>query len=165
MVNFDREKPVNKREQARRARQMLDQRLLQLPPVSEFAPPHAGWIRAIRDALGMSVAELGARMGVTGASVSQIEENEREGGIRLSTLRRYAEALDCTLVYALVPRESLDRIVSTRAEQILKDLQRNAGQTMRLEAQEAESSALARQRQLDEIIRSRNLWAHGWEER
>jgi len=161
--NRDREKPVNKTDQARRARQVLDQRLNQLPPVSAFAPPHAGWIRAIRDALGMSVAELGHRMGVAGATVSEIEANEREGGIRLSTLRRAAEAMDCTLVYALVPKVSLDRTVSARAEQILNELQRHAEQTMRLEAQESEPSELSRQRQLDEILRSRNLWAHGRE--
>ena len=102
-------------------------------------------------------------MGVAGATVSEIEANEREGGIRLSTLRRAAEAMDCTLVYALVPKVSLAETVSARAEQILNELQRHAEQTMRLEEQESEPSDLSRQRQLDEILRSRNLWAHGRE--
>jgi predicted DNA-binding mobile mystery protein A len=156
---------VNKYDQASRARQMLDSRLGQLPAAAQFAPPRAGWIRAIRDALGMTAAELGRRMGVSGATVGDIESNEREGGIRLATLRRAAEALDCTLVYALVPREGLELTVQHRAEQILVEHTRHAAQTMRLEAQESEMSDQARKRQLDEIARSRHLWAHESDER
>ena len=51
-------------------------------------------------------------------------------------MRRAAEALDCTLVYALVPNEtSLENAVHARARKIaLRDLGRVA-HTMRLEAQ------------------------------
>lgn len=143
---------------------MLDNRLNELPPPSTFAPPRAGWIRAVRDALGMSAAELGRRMGVSGATVSEIEAREREGGIRLSTLRRAAAAMDCTVVYALVPRDTLERTVQRRAEQIWAGLQHHTDQTMRLEEQESGWSESARERQLDEIIRSRNFWSQRWEE-
>lgn len=143
---------------------MLDKRFKELPPPSAYAPPRAGWIRAIRDALGLSAAQLGRRMGVSGATVSELEANEREGGIRLSSLRRAAEAMDCTLVYALVPRDTLERTVSRRAEHIWANLQRHTDQTMRLEAQEAEWSERSRQRQIDEIIRSRTLWSDSWDE-
>lgn len=155
---------MNRSDQASRARQMLDKRLKELPPPSAFAPPRAGWIRAIRDALGLSAAQLGRRMGVSGATASEIEANEREGGVRLSTLRRAAEAMDCTLVYALVPRDTLERTVAGRAEHILAYLQRHTDQTMRLEDQESGWSESSRQRQLDEIVRSRNLWSHHWDE-
>lgn len=155
---------MNRSSQASRARQMLDKRLNELPPPSTFAPPRAGWIRAVRDALGMSAAQLGRRMGVSGATVSQIEANEREGGVRMSTLRRAAEAMDCTLVYALVPRDSLERTVERRAEQIWMELQRHTDQTMRLEEQESGWSEAARDRQLEEIVRSRGLWSQKWEE-
>jgi predicted DNA-binding mobile mystery protein A len=104
-------------------------------------------------------------MGVSGATVGQMEANERDGGVRLSTLRRAAEAMDCTLVYAFVPKGSLEGIVRHRAEEILSELQQHADQTMRLEEQQAEWSESARQRQLEEIIRSRNLWSHMWDER
>lgn len=156
---------MDKYEQAVRARRMLDRRLGELPPASAFTPPRAGWIRAIRDALGLSARELGRRMGVSGATVGEMERNERDGGVRLSTLRRAAEAMDCTLVYAFVPRASLEGIVRRRAEEILNELQQHVDQTMRLEEQEAEWSESARQRQLEEIIRSRNLWSHMWDER
>jgi len=150
---------VNKREQAQRARQMLDSRLGRLPAVSEFTPPASGWIRAIRDALGMTVADLGRRMGVSGSTVSEIEANERDGGVRLSTLRRAADAMDCVLVYTLVPRESLEHIVTQRAELVLSGVYRQAEQTMRLEDQDSVPSQLSRKRQLEGIMLSRHLWS------
>lgn len=153
---------MNKTEQAKRARRMLDERLQRLPAPSVFAPPRAGWIRALRDALGMSAAELGRRMGVSGATVGEIEANEREGGVRLATLRRAAEALDCTLVYALVPREGLERTVQKRAEQVLLEQERHALQTMRLEDQEPDTASSSRQSQLEEIANSRHLWTRRW---
>ena len=155
---------MNKSDRASQARHMLDKRFKELPPPSALAPPRAGWIRAIRDALGLSAAQLGRRMGVTGATVSELEANEREGGIRLSTLRRAAEAMDCTLVYALVPRDTLEQTVARRAQYIWAELQRQTNQTMRLEEQESEWSEASRQRHLDEIVRSRNLWSHSWDE-
>jgi predicted DNA-binding mobile mystery protein A len=156
---------VNKREQSKRARQMLDGRLGQLPPASDFGPPPSGWIRAIRDALGMSVVELGRRMGVRGSTVSEIEANERDGGIRLSTLRRAAAAMDCEVVYALVPRVSLEQTVADRAERVLHEVWQQTEHTMRLEDQESVPSQASRQRQLDEIIMSRRLWSDDWTER
>ncbi|MBS3974944.1 MAG: mobile mystery protein A [Actinobacteria bacterium] len=155
---------MKRTEQARRARRMLDARLRRLPAASEFASPRAGWIRALRDALGMSAAELGRRMGVSGATVSEIEANEREGGVRLATLRRAAEAMDCTLVYALVPRESLEQTVRSRAEQILLEQEWYVHQTMRLEDQEPDESSTSRERHLEEIANSRHLWTKRWSE-
>ena len=42
-------------------------------------------------------------MGVTQPTVQRLELSEAEGAIQLKSLRRAAEALDCDLVYALVP--------------------------------------------------------------
>ena len=44
------------------ARHRLDERLARVP---ELARPNKGWIRALRDALGMSSADLARRMGVS----------------------------------------------------------------------------------------------------
>src|SRR5215217_7999866 len=88
-----------------RARSALDRRLAdwrRLP--AREARPHGGWVRAIRDALGMSAADLAERMGVTQSTVARLESSERDGRIQLDTLQRAADALDCDLVYALVPR-------------------------------------------------------------
>jgi hypothetical protein len=48
-------------------------------------------------------------------SVTELERNEAEERITLATLRRAAEALDCTLVYAIVPNKPLEAMVQDAA--------------------------------------------------
>jgi predicted DNA-binding mobile mystery protein A len=95
-------------------RRRLDVRLARLRPWVDRRPPH-GWIRTIRTALGMSGAELGARIGVSQSRVSQIERGEVDATLSLSGLERAAQGLDCDLVYALVPRTGLQRAVRVQA--------------------------------------------------
>src|SRR3972149_2293310 len=71
--------------------------------------------------------ERSARLKITPQSVTDIEKSEATGSIQLKTLSRAAEALGCTLVYALVPKTSLEGAVRKRARRIaMKDLQRVA---------------------------------------
>jgi predicted DNA-binding mobile mystery protein A len=79
------------------------------------APPPAGWLRTMRDVLGMSSYQLARRMGFSPTRVRQFEAEEVDGSIRLGTLRRAAEAMNCTLVYALSPNEPLEDIVLRQA--------------------------------------------------
>ena len=97
------------------ARRRLDARFLRLRPLADEPRPHKGWIRAIRDALGMSGTELAARIGVSQQRVPQMERSEMQDTITLETLRRVADALDCDLVYVLQPRMSLDEAVKKQA--------------------------------------------------
>ena len=97
------------------ARRRLDERLTGVSATAVGPTPHRGWIRAIRDALGMSTTELAARMGVSQQSVTDLERSEVRETIKLDTLRRAADALDCDLVYVLVPRGGLDDAVWTQA--------------------------------------------------
>ncbi|MEA3502456.1 MAG: mobile mystery protein A, partial [Actinomycetota bacterium] len=97
------------------ARRRLDERFRRLKPLATEPRPHKGWIRAIRDALGMSSTELATRLGVSQQSVSQMEHSEVHDTITLDTLRRAASALDCDLVYVLEPRTSLDEAVREQA--------------------------------------------------
>jgi predicted DNA-binding mobile mystery protein A len=97
-------------------RRLLDERLARhldlLGP-----PPGGGWVRAIREALGMSQFELGERAGVSQPRVAQIEHAEVEGTIELATLGRAAAALGCSLSYAIVPCKPLEAIIQERALQ------------------------------------------------
>ena len=97
------------------ARRRLDERFGRLRPLAGEPRPHRGWIRAIRDALGMSSTELAARIGVSQQRVSQMEHSEVQDTITLETLRRAANALDCDLIYVLEPRTSLDEAVREQA--------------------------------------------------
>jgi predicted DNA-binding mobile mystery protein A len=118
------------------ARTRLDERLASVRRQGDLQPPPKGWVRAIRDALGMSGAQLAQRIGVSAQTVDALEKSETAGTLQLKNLRRLAEAMDCRLVYALVPNKPLTQMVDERAREIaLYDLSRVA-HTMRLEAQE-----------------------------
>ena len=148
-----------KKELRQRARQRIDERLSRLKPEDRFRPPPKGWIRAIRDALGMTGVQLASRLRVRPQTVEALEKSEASGSIQLSTLRRAAEALDCTLVYALLPNNSLEEAVKARARKIaMRDLKRVA-HTMKLEAQETGDAGM--DERIEEYIRSikdRDLW-------
>ena len=142
------------------ARQRLDERLSTLKPESRFAAPPKGWVRAIRDALGMSASQLGARLGVKPQTVADLEKSEALGTIQLKTLRKVAEALDCTLLYALAPNSSLEDTIQERARRIARKEIARIGHSMDLEAQGL--SKAEREAQIDDYIREhlreRDLW-------
>ena len=141
-------------------RQRLDQRFSSMKPEARYRPPPKGWIRAIRNALGMSGAQLGRRIGVKAQSVADIEKSEASGSIQLKTLRRAAEALDCVVVYALIPKSSLQDMVQRRARDIAHKEFARIAHTMDLEAQ-----GLSREEREEQIetyirdhLRERDLW-------
>jgi predicted DNA-binding mobile mystery protein A len=143
-----------------RGRNRLDDRLVPLNDEGErFHVPPKGWIRAIRDALGMSGAQLGRRLKVSPQTVEAMEKSEAAGTIQLNTLRRAAEAMDCTLVYALVPRTSLGNTVRNRARQIAKAALARVSHTMKLEDQDTGDRGLdARIEDYIRHIKNRDLW-------
>jgi len=143
-----------------RARQRLDERLLALKPEERFRAPPKGWVRAIRDALGMTGVQFAKRLHIRPQSVEALEKSEANGAIQLKTLRRAAEALDCTLVYALVPNTSLEGAVRERARKIaVRDLGRVA-HTMKLEAQETGDANLETRIEayIRDVLKDRDLW-------
>ena len=97
--------------------------------------PRGGWIRTIREALGMSLRQLAARAGLSKTATASIERNEEKGVARLESLRRLAEAMDCELVYAIVPRSSLEEVIATQARQAAEQMVGRVADSMELEAQ------------------------------
>lgn len=83
---------------------------------TRFPRPSAGWLKTVRDALGMTLSELAQRLKVTAPAVHSFERAETEDRITLGTLRRSAEAMDCDLVYILVPRIPALEAASTSYE-------------------------------------------------
>ena len=117
------------------ARRQLDKRLSQLPGADAFVRPPRGWIKSIREALGMTAAQLANRLGVVQSRVTAIEKAEVSGSITLGSLERAAHALDCRVVYMLVPRRPLQELVEERAESLAKKRLEAASHSMMLEAQ------------------------------
>jgi predicted DNA-binding mobile mystery protein A len=107
----------------------------------------------------MSSEQLARRLGVKQPSVVALEQSEAKGTIALATLRRVAEALDCTLVYVLVPNQPLETIVRDRARILLHRRRAPVEHSMLLEDQAV--SAKDSEARLDEFVRETNpsrLW-------
>jgi predicted DNA-binding mobile mystery protein A len=129
-----------------------------------LAPPKGGWIRAVRTALGMSGRQFAARLGVSPPTANGIERGESESTVTLATLHRAAAALDCTLVYALIPNSDLEVMVQQRARSLARERLSRVSNTMALENQEVPGAVSEREvTQLAEEILARQplaLWAH-----
>lgn len=131
------------------------------PSPEAAAMPRAGWVRAIREALGMSQAQLAGRMGISRQSLQDMEKSEAERRIMLDSLDRAARAMGCRVVYSLVPESgSLDDLLERRANQVADALLRPADHSMKLEAQGVGEMERQRRLLVDELLRGNpgKLW-------
>ncbi len=107
--------------------------------------PCLGWVRTIREGLGMTNAQLARRIGVGAPqSVEEMQRNEVRRAIKLETLHKLADALDCEFVYALVPRKPLQNILRERASALAQRVLKRVSHSMKLEGQGISREAQAR---------------------
>lgn len=143
-------------------REQLDASLQRFSPLLDITTPSKGWIRAIRDALGMTARQLSERLGVTQQSVARIEKEETSGSVTIKTMSRIADSLDCVFVYGFVPRTSLADTIGRQAKEVAIRRLSIASQTMSLENQSLsrEENEKAISDMVDELIRTvpSNLW-------
>lgn len=109
--------------------------------------PRRGWLRTVREALGMSLEQVAAALKLIRQSVRDFERAEAEEKITLSSLRRVAEAMGCDLVYAIVPKSGTfaelaeqvarqkSKVAQEKARQQATRLVRAVDHTMALEGQ------------------------------
>jgi predicted DNA-binding mobile mystery protein A len=140
----------------------LDATLKRFELLKAIPVPPKGWVRAVRDALGMSARQLAARLNVNQQRVARMEQDEKQGRVTLNTLQSAAAAMDCVFVYGLVPQESLQQTIQSQARRVALKRMSRSNQTMRLEKQEL--TEVEKQNALDEMIEElihtmpRNLW-------
>lgn len=103
--------------------------------IAAASAPRNGWVRAIREALGMSAVQLAARLNVTRQSIADLERNEVSGKITLERLNKLAGAMNCRVVYALVPEQPLAAIQRDRARMLAAELMKPVSHSMKLENQ------------------------------
>lgn len=118
-------------------RTSLDEKLRAFSDTKGLINPKAGWVRAVREALGMTTAQLAERMGIQQSGVTLLEQREVAKKVSLETLQRAAHAMNCELVYALVPKDSLEKIVDDQAAKSAKEILKRTVHTMDLELQGA----------------------------
>ena len=142
-----------------KARRSLDLKLRAYQPATAHQAPPKGWIRALRNALGLSANQLGQALGIRSQSIDDLEKSEAAGRITLDALRRAGQAMDCTLVYALVPNSSLEATVQRQAEALARAAIARVAHSMALEDQQVAGQL---KQQIDDYVAEhlseRDLW-------
>ncbi|MFL5814129.1 MAG: mobile mystery protein A [Bdellovibrionia bacterium] len=119
-------------------RQQLDRQLSSGLSLKKVHRPRRGWIKAIREALGMSSQQLAEYLNTDKAAVLRLEDREVKGTVTLESLDRAARAMGCKLVYAIVPEESLEELVDQKARKAALKILGPVSHSMSLEAQEVD---------------------------
>lgn len=91
-------------------RGIIDKKLKNWLQIRTEKRPPSGWLKAIRGALGISSRQLAQIIGVDMSTVIRMEEREPRGKITLEMLNRAAQAMDCKLVYSIVPQDQYDSL-------------------------------------------------------
>ncbi len=130
----------------RQRRQVLEQvsdKLKSLQPVLLIKNQPFGWVNAIRTAIGMSLNQLGKRMGMTAQGIKALEQREKAKTITLQSLQEVADALNMQLVYAIVPKKgTLKQMVDEKAEEKAKEIVKRTHASMTLENQQLKKEKL-----------------------
>ena len=131
-------------------REQLDSKLSTLKGFTAQGLKSIGWIKTIREALGMTSTNLASRVGVNQSRIIHMEKAESDGNIKISTMEKIADALDMDFVYGFVPRTSLNEMVRQQAKKIALHKMERLDNTMRLELQELSSEE--KERALTDMI-------------
>lgn len=113
----------------------LSEQLTSSKPLWELQSPSGGWLKALRQALGLSLKSVAERLKLTPQSIHQFEKSEAIGSISLRQLEALAGAMGCRVVYAIVPRQgTLEALANAERHAALQAVQHS----MALEGQAVE---------------------------
>ena len=103
--------------------------------------PSDGWIASVREALGLSLRQVGKKMGASGQAIQQFEHAEAEDRITLRAMRRVAGTMGCDLVYVFVPKSGSFQELAEQPtrERAARDV-KSVIQTMALEDQKPQNA-------------------------
>ena len=150
-----------KHRKLKRVREQLDEALQAFTEMASVTRPIKGWIRAIRDSLGMNMRQLANRLGVSQSRIVKIEQDELSGALTIKTLEKVADKLDCVFIYGFAPRSTLENTVRNQAACIARERMNMISHHMYLEAQELTNhhSKAAFESMVEEILESPSkLW-------
>lgn len=137
----------------------VNRRLEALRDVKDKALVRNGWINYMRTALGLTLSELGSLVSLSTASVAQAERREADGQVSLSTLKKMAEAMDCELIYAFVPKKDIKTMVHDQAFEKARKTLGIADLHMKLEDQKVEGNEEERiERLAKKFIEKGDIW-------
>lgn len=105
--------------------------------------PNEGWISMVRNALGMSAAQLARRLGVTRNHISKTEKAELSGAVTIKTMQNMAEGMGCRFFYAIIPERTVEEIVTSRARKKATQIVEITSKHMALEGQSLSDKQIA----------------------
>lgn len=118
-----------------------------------------GWIRYMREALGMKVKDLARLTNLSSSTITETEKREAEGKITLQNLSKMAHAMDCELVYAFVPKQEVHQLLESKAYAKAKKAILKADTHMVLEDQEVTAKTEERILRLShKLIEKGDVW-------
>jgi predicted DNA-binding mobile mystery protein A len=116
--------------------QQLNEKLDKFIVLNTLIMPPIGWVKAIRNGIGMSMEQLGKKLSISKQAVLDIEKREKEGAVTLKSMQELANAMDMKFVYGFIPNAgSLDQMIEKRALEIAKKIVQRTANTMNLEDQ------------------------------
>ena len=126
----------------------MEKKLLPWKKLRTNRRPPCGWLKAVRGALGINIRQLAKRCGVHHSSILKIEKNEIQDKASIESLKKIANAMNCKLIYAIVPKKgynSLEEIINYQAKFFAHKLIKQVDHTMKLEAQGTSSKEIKKQ--------------------
>lgn len=141
----------------------LDQIFKKYQSVFSLKLKTSGWLKDIRETLGISSTQMACLLGMTRPAYYKIERSEAAQTASLKTIRKAAEAMDCRIVFAIVPKDgSLQHLIERRARQVARRILARVSHTMALENQSI--TMREQERQIKELAnelienRDKRLW-------
>ena len=117
--------------------EQIDKKIKQLSTLCNISLPVEGWIYNIRQALGISLKQLGNKMGITAAGVKEMEKREKSDSISLNSLKQFASVMELKFVYAFIPKDgSFEKMIEKRAYEIAQQIVLKTSHSMALEDQQ-----------------------------
>jgi len=124
-------------------RERIDFLLKPLIPVlpDKVTAPRLGWIKTIRQNLGLSTLKLAERLGIERSVVSRMEKRESQKRVTLETLEKAAQAMECQLIYFIVPQNesSFENLLDRKSLEAAKKLFQRVNHSAELENQAVKS--------------------------
>ncbi len=102
----------------------------------DYALPAKGWMHAIRHSLEMPLKTMSKKLGYSVQGAKDLEIREANGSVTLNTLREAAEAMDCKLIYFIVPKKLLDETLESAASELANKMTTTVSTSMALEGQQ-----------------------------
>jgi predicted DNA-binding mobile mystery protein A len=144
------------------SREQLDRKLSPLKDLAISGMPKQGWIRTIREALGMTSGQLAKKAGLGQPRISRLENAEMAGDLKVSSLQKIAKALGMRLVYGFVSEGALEDMVRNQAKKIVLRRMERLDRTMQLEQQglSDEEKSKAVEDMIDKLLmeNAKDLW-------